>query len=298
MARSFETGDEALQVAKSAVLNLREQFDLPLVLIIVDTLSASANFKDQNDSAEGQFVMNRLGELSRDTGAFVLAVDHFGEVVETGTRWTTTKEASADVVLALLTDREINGAISNTRMALRKIRGGKTGAETPFNLKVVDLGNGETTCIIEWRAERATGPAETGKKDHWSKSLRVFRSALAAAMVDKGKMIRPFAGEDGPSVRAVSVNHVRDEFVAAYPSETTDAKRKALKRNLKTARDSGLICSRELAGVDHLWLTDETPTPDNTRPDRQDTSLVSCPVRPVVVAGQSGQMSGLSALSG
>jgi hypothetical protein len=280
--------------AKSAALNLREQFDLPLVLIIVDTLSASANFKDQNDSAEGQFVMNRLGELSRDTGAFVLAVDHFGKAVETGTRGASAKEGSADVVLALLADREVNGTISNTRMALRKLRGGKTGAETPFNLNVVDLGNGDTTCVIEWRAERAAGPVETGKKDRWPKSLRVFRSALAAALADKGKMIRPFAGEDGPLVRAVTDNAVRDELLAAYPGDTPDAKRKAFKRSLKTARDSGLICSREIAGVDHLWLTDGTTKPDTTRPDRQDTSIVSCPVRPVVGVGQTGQMSGLS----
>src|SRR5262245_15724176 len=32
------------------------------------------------------------------------------------------KEASADVVLAFLADRDINGTISNTRMALRKLR--------------------------------------------------------------------------------------------------------------------------------------------------------------------------------
>ena len=61
-----------------AACKIREQFDLPLVLIIVDTLNAVARFKDGNDAAEGQFVMNQLNSLSRATGAFVLAVDHFG----------------------------------------------------------------------------------------------------------------------------------------------------------------------------------------------------------------------------
>ena len=56
-------------------------------------MSAAGNFKDQDDAAEGQLVMNRLAELSRQTGAFVLAVDHFGKAVETGTRGTSAKEA-------------------------------------------------------------------------------------------------------------------------------------------------------------------------------------------------------------
>ena len=103
-----------VETAKQAAQNIRDQFDLPLVLIVIDTLSAAGNFKDANDAAEGQRIMNRLGELSRQTGAFVLAVDHFGKAVETGTRGSSAKEAAADVVLALLADREINGTISNT----------------------------------------------------------------------------------------------------------------------------------------------------------------------------------------
>ena len=143
-----------VETAKQAAQNIRDQFDLPLALIVIDTLSAVGNFKDANDAAEGQRIMNRLGELSRQTGAFVLAVDHFGKAVETGTRGSSAKEAAADVVLALLADREINGTISNTRMALRKLRGGKVGTETPFDLRVVNLGF-ETTCVVEWKADRA-----------------------------------------------------------------------------------------------------------------------------------------------
>ena len=83
--------------------------------------------------------MNWLAELSRQTGAFVLAVDHFGKAVETGTPGISAKEAAADVVLALLADREITGNMSHTRMALRKLRAGNVGTETPFDLRVVNL---------------------------------------------------------------------------------------------------------------------------------------------------------------
>ena len=54
-----------LATAKQAARNIRDQFDLPLALIVIDTLSAVGNFKDANDAAEGQRIMNRLGELGR-----------------------------------------------------------------------------------------------------------------------------------------------------------------------------------------------------------------------------------------
>jgi hypothetical protein len=145
--RPFPKGD--IDPATGKTIDGTGGFKKALVLIIIDTLSASADFTDANYAAEGQRVMNRLNELSRRTGAFTLAVDHFGKVVETGTRGTSAKEAAADVVLALLADRDIAGNVSHTRLAVRKLRGGATGAEIPFDLRVVDLGDGVTTCIIE-----------------------------------------------------------------------------------------------------------------------------------------------------
>jgi hypothetical protein len=65
----------------------------------------------------------------------------------------------------------------------------------------------------------------------------------------------------------VADHHVRVEFMAAYPADgedkkkKTDAKRNAFNRALKTARERELVCSREIAGVDHLWLTDDQDKP-------------------------------------
>jgi hypothetical protein len=89
-------------IVLAAAAQMKERFNVDLALIIIDTLSASADFSDANDAAEGQRIMNRLNALSRRTGAFVLAVDHFGKSAESGTRGTSAKEAAADVVLAIL----------------------------------------------------------------------------------------------------------------------------------------------------------------------------------------------------
>ena len=266
--------DRLVAMAQSAASHLEEQFGLPLVLIIIDTLNAAANFKDGNDAAEGQFIMNRLNELSRRTGAFSLAVDHFGKAVETGTRGSSAKEAAADMVLALLADRDVSGSVSNTRMAVRKLRGGSTGAETPFDLKVVDLGNDETTCIIEWRnGHDDPKKNKTGNKDRWPQSLRVLRASMLNALTEDGKMVQPF-GTNGPTVRAVADVVVRTEFKARYPVNSEnkdDAKRMAYNRALKTAIDKELICSWEIGGVDHLWMPDEKNNQHTTRPNEQDT---------------------------
>jgi hypothetical protein len=246
-----------------AAQNIRDQFDLPLALIVIDTLSAAGNFKDANDAAEGQRVMNCLAELSRQSGAFVLAVDHFGKATETGTRGSSAKEAAADVVLALLADREINGTVSNMRMALRKIRGGTVGEETPFSLKVVDVDNNgrtRTTCVVEWEQARASAAAPAAARDRWPKSLRIFKAAMENALAGHGKTTTPF-GNEGPTVMAVTFDSVRDEFTSAYPADASSdpktkaaAKRQAFNRALKLAREKDLICSREVAGVDWLWL--------------------------------------------
>jgi len=239
-------------IAVAVSEQIKEQFDLPLVLIVIDTLSASADFEDANAAAEGQRIMNRLAELGRRTGAFVMAVDHFGKDVTTGTRGTTAKEGAADVVLALLAERAVNGTVTNTRMAVRKLRGGLQGIETPFDLKVVDADDDETTCIIEWKPSKAKG---TTVKEKWTKSLKVFRASVTAAIVDHGAMIRPF-GFEGPQVRAAGLDKVKLEFMAAYPAESSEAKRKAFDRSLASARDRDLICSREIAGVDQVWIVE------------------------------------------
>lgn len=251
--------DRLVAASQSAAAHIREQFGLPLALTIIDTYSATANLKSGDDSAENQFIMNRLVELNRKTGAFVLVVDHFGKDVSTGTRGASSKEGAVDVVLALLAERDIAGNISNTRMALRKLRGGRTGAETSFNAQEVDLGNGETTCIIDWREELPTGGKRTDRKAGWSKSTKILRAAMAEVLLNKGRACDPF-GDGKLTVKVVALDAVRAEFEARYPADADDAnkradtKRKAFKRAVKDALERDLIGSREIDGIDHIWL--------------------------------------------
>jgi AAA domain len=249
-------------IAKWAVDRMLAEFDVPLVLIIIDTMSAAANFKDENASSEGQQAMNVLSELSRRTGALVLACDHFGKTPDTGTRGTSAKEASADVVIACLGDKDLAGNVANKRIAIRKLRSGTTGEETAFTLRVVDMGvdeDGEpiTTCVVDWSPVTVPPPRDAGKGKGWPKSATVFRAALITGIERHGAEQRPFT--DGPSVRAVELEKVHEEFDKRYPIDGDDRqkqlsrRRQVFKRSRAEAESRGLIGVRDIDGKFWVW---------------------------------------------
>ena len=260
---------QLVETAKVAAGHLAEAFDLPLALIIIDTMAAGAGFMDENSAAEAQRVMNAMEALSHQTGAFVLGVDHFGKAVETGTRGSSAKEAAADVVLAMLAERDTAGGISKTRMAVRKVRGGRCGYEIPYELEVVTVGETYdrepiTTCIVQWQTDRTSAAAAAVVKERWPTSLKVFREALNTALADHSIRAWPF-GTEGQEVKAVAVERVRGAFYATYPADGSDeakraeTKRRTFNRALAGVTGRGLVGSIELSGVDHLWLkTDAT----------------------------------------
>lgn len=123
------------------------------------------------------------------------------------------------MVLAMLATRSEAGEISNTRMAVRKVRGARSGYEIPYNLEVVTLGLDEddepvTTCIVTWQTQAEQAPQPTKAKERWPQSLRVFRTALSTVLIDDGKDAWPF-GSEGPKVLAARVSALRDEFCRA-----------------------------------------------------------------------------------
>jgi AAA domain len=255
--------DRLVALVDAAADQIAGKFELPLALIEIDTVITTAGYSksgDDNDAATAQRVMTVLSGLSQRTGALVIGIDHFGKVVETGTRGSSAKEAHADVVLALLADRELSGAVTNTRLAIRKHREGVSGLELPFAPKVIEIGTDEdgdpiTRVVIDWNAP-ASPPAEAG----WSKSLQLLRRILMTTLAD-GADIRPFL--DGPTVRAVGVNAVRAEFGKQYvvdgdDRQKADARRHAFLRAMEAAQGKGLVMVREINGAQMVWLTRRT----------------------------------------
>jgi Fe-S-cluster containining protein len=255
--------EEICAIAEPIARELKARFDVPLVLIIIDTIIAGAGYTrdgQDNDAVAGQVVMNTLKAVARRMGCFVMGIDHFGKAVETGTRGTSAKEGSADVVIAMLGDKSVSGEVTNTRLALRKRRGGANGEEHPFTARKVDIdldqfGKPMSTLVLDWGSAQAAQPAAA--KERWSKSLRLLRQVLMTILADHGRNCQPYA--DGPTVRVCNLELVRREFCRQYPADGDEKQKahtrlQAFYRAIKAAQD-GLIGIREVDGVHLIWLT-------------------------------------------
>jgi hypothetical protein len=250
--------------ANDIAAEMRRRFDLPLALIVVDTVAAGAGYSkagDENDAAIAQRIMDALAAISRVTGAFVLAVDHFGKTVETGTRGSSAKESFADIVLALLGEKELAGAVKNPRMTARKRRGGPNGEEFAFTTQLIVLGtdaDGDPvdTLVLEWGGRVDPTGIRQGK---WPKSTLLLRRIMMTLPVRQGVDIQP--EPDGATVRAIDRELVRAEFYRSYPADgDTEEKRRNIRRQrfftaIKNAQDRDLIDARVVGETTYLWLT-------------------------------------------
>ena len=69
----------------AAAREMREKFDLPLALVVIDALTSAALFKDANDTSESARAFAMLAALAAEFGLLILVIDHFGKNPETGT---------------------------------------------------------------------------------------------------------------------------------------------------------------------------------------------------------------------
>jgi hypothetical protein len=254
-----DAAQQLTAMVQQAADKIMQDFNLPVVLVIVDTAGKAAGYAkagDENDAVIGRQIIAVLATASRETGALFIGVDHFGKTAETGTRGSSAKEADCDAVLALLGEKNMAGGVANPRLAIRKRRSGANGIEIPFRPKVVIVDKSdETTLVIDWLQPDQVSPAL--KADTWPKSLRLLRQTLMNVLVDHGTEQRPF--QDGPAVRAVDVEVVRKEFYASHPAEGNDkqkaaARRQAFNRAIQAAQNSGDIGVRDVGAITFVWL--------------------------------------------
>ena len=134
------TVETLVAMAKQADASLQQEFGMPLGLIFIDTITASAGYSQpgaENDNGVGQHLMNVLKTVGETLDCFVIGIDHYGKNIGAGTRGAYSKEASGDLVLVCLGDKELSGRVINTRLVVRKNRQGPQGQEVAFTLREV-----------------------------------------------------------------------------------------------------------------------------------------------------------------
>ena len=264
-------------MVKHAAVKMTQDFGLPVAMVVIDTAGKAAGLSksgELNDDAIAKSIMRVLAEASTQTGALFVGVAHFGKNVETGTKGSTGFEDDADVVLALLGERGINGVVTNPVLCVRKRKSGPNGEELPFQTEEAEVPNGnviiEKTLTIRWTdALDGTAAAKPKKKDDpWAvKSLRHLRQTLMNILADCGSQQRPYP--DGPMVQAVDLEVVRAEFHKSYPATGDEAakketRKKAFNRAIESAHDKRLIGSRDIGATTFVWLADPSPSSAST----------------------------------
>jgi hypothetical protein len=276
------SAEKLIAMARQAEATLMRDYGLPLGLVIIDTFAACAGYRrsgEENDNAVGQALMNVLKAVAQEINCYVLGVDHFGKDLEAGTRGAAAKESSADSVLVCLGHKELSGAITNARLAVRKNRGGPQGQEYPFSLRLVEMGQDEdgepeTTMVVDWLPAGAAGAQSQPEPDPWSLSRRQdqrtavlrLKRVLLEALKEQGVDLS--VPPDGPVVRMVDQEIVRQQFYGCTPAEGTPAqktefRRKRFNRAVDWAEDQLLIAVHEIDLVTYLRLSRPEETEGN-----------------------------------
>jgi AAA domain len=275
--------EKLIAMARQAEASLLEEFGLPLGLIAIDTIAACAGYSQpgaENDNAVGQAIMNVLKAVAQELQCFVLGVDHFGKDLQAGTRGAYSKESSGDLVLACLGTKELSGSVSNTRLAVRKNRGGQQGQEFPFVLKRIEApepdedGESVTTMVVDWQPAGAAGAQP--HSDPWSLCRRQdqrtavlrLKRVLMAILAEQGVDLP--TGPDGPVVPMVDQELVRERFYAGTPADGTPEQRGRLRRQrflaaLDWAEQKQLIGIGEIGDLTYVWLA--RPEAEEEEPD-------------------------------
>jgi len=267
--------DIIITMAEPIAARLKAEFNLPLSLIVIDTLVRGADYQREgqdNDVATTHRVMMTMARAGSALHCFVFGIDHYGKDASVGTRGSSVKEGDADVILACLVDRNEPGKASNFRLALRKRRSGPNGEEFPFRARVVEIGTNkyggpETSVVIDF-GEDPNAPPKPIADDDWGKAKSVLhlRKVVMSLMADHGEAIHPFP--DGKPVQALKLDLVETEFLRSYPisdkgdGRPQNTKRAAFKRALGDASiRKGVITTREIHGVTWVWLSSRTDGP-------------------------------------
>jgi len=161
-------------------------------------MGLAACYENENQSAQIQDVISKLGRVSDATGALVIGVDHYGKDQEAGLRGSSAKRGHVETVLSCLKDKDDEddpNKPKNLRMKFEKIRDGEEGRIVPYRLKIVDWGRDEDgrvvdTCVIQWQLDR---PSSTKKKGRGTGRPKKMDAVLQRAFAKVGSPAEPEA---------------------------------------------------------------------------------------------------------
>jgi AAA domain/Bifunctional DNA primase/polymerase, N-terminal len=226
----LSTGGEAsiMEIVMEAQQMAMDEFGLPLVLIVIDTMIKSAGYKkSENDSVDVSRTIEVMDNIAIRTKCFVLALDHMGWKEE-HVRGSSDKPSSVDVYIEL----KSNGGDVRIFKA-EKVKGEKGNEEIDFRIVGKRLDDGQKTAVVDWgRWKRPEGDR--------SKSLNGNAKMLwdiVCGVINSSGQQRTFFEFDGEK-RSVQKKEIYSEFRRKYKKDRPDM---AFKRSWQELIDAGLV---------------------------------------------------------
>lgn len=227
-----------------------------LGLVVIDTIAAAFQLKDENDNAEAAYAMKGLEALAQSHGVNVLGIHHFGKNAEAGVRGAAAWTGGADYILAATaTIDESKGTVKGRKLALTKARDGEERQLGAFELRQVAIGEDEdgdpVTSAIVMQAPPSTAA-----------SAKRAKLAPAAKVVLQCIEDLEYSGEgsshiqvEGNVVTAVDQGVVMDRFSREWTSTESEAsKRRAFYRAVQVLTAERYVRGYEASEVQkYLW---------------------------------------------
>jgi hypothetical protein len=249
-----------IQTINAVSDEFEEEHGVPLGVVIIDTLSAAFDLKDENDNSEAAAMIKVMKDIGRETGTIVMPVHHYGKAITTGLRGASAYKGGTDIVISVLADiNEITGSVLGRRLALAKSRDDEQGEIAPFDLRYVEIGKSDSgkpygSCCVEPMLGQAPEKEKTRKGKKESQSLTVFRKSFAEI-----ELTPINARDNGPRVMAAKVIDVRAEFNRRWTTggetdkkKRDDAVRNAFNRALKDAKENGFATDFQ-NDIEWIW---------------------------------------------
>jgi hypothetical protein len=239
---------------------IRSQCDGAPSAVVIDTMNRSLVGSESKDEDMAAYI--KAADAIREAFTCAVIIIHHCGIDGTRPRGHTSLTGAADVQISVKRD-----AANNIITEVECAKDMEEGAVITSRLNVVELGEDQdgdqqTSCVVVpvEISEVKPAPDRKAAKGRPPKGADpVLLTALNNAVLDHGELFQ--VRGDGPHVRAVRLQHVREEFYRGYvsgdpdPEKRNDKRRKAFVRGINSCIKSNEFATETREDVEWIWTT-------------------------------------------
>ena len=238
------------------ILAMVATLNVPVSVIVLDTLSTHFGAGDENKTAEMRLFMQGIRKLRIETGATIIVPHHVGHNNKDRERGSISLAQDVDWRYRLERQPETN----ITTLINMKARDSEKPASLSWNLEVVKLPWVEEGDDGNWIPMTSLVPVpveaveEPEKSEYLPKAQRIALDALRTALMDHGI--------EGKGVVSVAEDQWRE---AAYAAGVSSSEKQDTRRRAFTRCQIDLVAAGKVAALEgRFWV----PRPTRTKPDK------------------------------